>query len=54
MTKEKRKHEGAKKVFSTNGAATPPYPYAKNKDKKESRHKLYTLYKTQHCKTPER
>ena len=43
LTKEQREYNGAKIVFSMNGAGTTGYPHAKKK--KESRHRLYTFHK---------
>ena len=45
MTKDQKPYSGAKTLFSTNGAGKTGHPYAKKKKKKDSRHKLYTIYK---------
>ena len=43
LTEQQRQYNGTKRVSSTNGVETSGHPHVKQ----QSRHRLYTLYKSQ-------
>ena len=47
LTKEQRQHNGARIVFSANGAGTTGHPYAHTHTKSLTRHRLYTLHESE-------